>query len=184
MFYAFSPGNRYGCIRKSDIPMDTEQDIYNMRFAPTYQENRYFFIEDLDVFGVGGNNDSGEKVFYSRHIMQPRYAFKITGNAKHYSYGFLSALDKKVTTNAEVTNPDDLCNMIAYKQKGENLNTQFTLLNRMNNDYHNEVLHISPDWEFKPDCNLYLGYKTASDEIDNKVETDYKQTYMKISYTF
>jgi hypothetical protein len=39
-------------------------------------------------------------------------------------------------------------------------------------------------WEFMPDCNLYFGYKTVSDEIDYEIETDYMQTYMKISYTF
>jgi len=156
----------------SDVPMDTEQDIYNMRFAPTYQENRYFFIEDLDVFGVGGN-DSSEQVFYSRHIMQPRYAFKITGNAKHYSYGFLSALDKKVTTDGEVTNPDDLYNMIAYKQKGENLNTQFTLLNRMNNDYHNEVLHIHPDWEFIKNHSLWAKVNLSLKELESKTNKGY-----------
>ena len=33
-------------------------------------------------------------------------------------------------------------------------------------------------WEFKPECNLYLGYKTAHNEIDKKFETDYKLTEM------
>ncbi len=156
----------------SDVPMDTEQDIYNMRFAPTYQENRYFFIEDLDVFGVGGNGSS-EKVFYSRHIMQPIYAFKITGNTAHYSYGFLSAFDKKVTTDGEVTNPDDLYNMIAYKQKGENFNTQFTLLNRMNKDYHNEVLHIQPNWEFIKNHSLWANVNLSLRRKENDIEKGY-----------
>jgi len=157
----------------SDVPMDTEQDIYNMRYAPTYQENRYFFIEDLDVFGVGNNNNGGEQVFYSRHIMQPIYAFKITGNTAHYSYGFLSALDKKVTTDGEVTNPDDLYNMIAYKQKGENFNTQFTLLNRMNKDYHNEVLHIYPNWEFINNHSLWANVNLSLRRKENDIEKGY-----------
>lgn len=153
----------------SDIPMDTEEDIYNMRYAPTYEENRYFFIEDLNVFGIG--NNSSETIFYSRHIMQPRYAFKITGNAEHYSYGFLSALDKKITTNGEITNPDDLYNMAAYKQKGENASLQLTLLSRMNNDYHNEVLHIQPNWEFIKNHSLWAEVNLSlkdSAKISNK----------------
>jgi len=156
----------------SDIPMDTEEDIYNMRYAPTYEENRYFFIEDLNVFGVG-SDDSSEKVFYSRHIMQPRYAFKITGNAEHYSYGFLSALDKKITTNGEITNPDDLYNMAAYKQKGENLNIQFTLLNRMNKDYHNEVLHIHPNWEFIKNHSFWVKVNLSLKELQGETNKGY-----------
>lgn len=150
----------------SDVPMDTEQDIYNMRYAPTYSENRYFFIEDLDVFGIESN--SSERIFYSRHIMQPIYALKITGNTVNYSYGFLSALDKKVTTDGEVTNPDDIYNMAAYKRKGENINIQFTLLNRMNKDYHNDVLHIQPNWEFTRNHSswAHVNLSLRKDEYD------------------
>lgn len=155
----------------SDVPMDTEQDIYNMRYAPTYQESRYFFIEDLDVFGVESNGS--EKIFYSRHIMQPRYALKITGNTPNFSYGFLSALDKKITTDGEVTNPDDLYNMAAYKQKGENAYIQFTLLNRMNKNYHNEVLHIQPNWEFIKNHSLWANVNLSLRQEENDIEKGY-----------
>lgn len=129
-----------------DVPLDSEEDIYNLRYAPTFKENRYFFIEDLDVFGVGGY--SSETIFYSRHIMQPKYALKLTKSAEKYSYGFLSAQDKKVVSNGKVTNPDDFYNLAAYKHKSDRFEMQFTFLNRMNTNYHNEVLHLEPNWEF------------------------------------
>jgi len=39
-------------------------------------------------------------------------------------------------------------------------------------------------FEFKDDCYLFVGYKTAQDEIKKEYITDYKQVYMKVSYTF
>jgi hypothetical protein len=45
-------------------------------------------------------------------------------------------------------------------------------------------MFVNFSWEFMPDCNLYLGYKNASEEIGQKFESSLNQTYMKISYTF
>ncbi len=39
-------------------------------------------------------------------------------------------------------------------------------------------------FEFKDNCNLYVGFKSAQDEIEEEYITDYKQAYMKVSYTF
>jgi Domain of unknown function (DUF5916) len=133
----------------SDIPMDSAEDNFNIRYAPYYQENRYFFIEDLDVFGVSNN------LFYSRHIMQPQYAVKLTGNSENFSYGFLSAFDKEVSEDGEILNSDDIYNMLAFKPKWKDLSIQMTLLNRMNKDYHNEVLVVNPNWEFMKNQSVW-----------------------------
>ncbi len=149
----------------SDVPMDNVQDNFNIRYAPSYAENRYFFIEDLDAFGVSSN------LFYSRHIMQPQYAVKLTGNSDNFSYGFLSAMDKKVSQDGEILNNDDIYNMFAFKPKWENLSIQITFLNRMNKDYHNEVIVINPVWEFIKNhsikCEINATIKNKS-EIKNK----------------
>lgn len=150
----------------SDVPMDSEEDNFNVRYAPWFGENRYFFIEDLDVFGVGDN------LFYTRHIMQPRYAIKLTGNAEHFSYGFLSAMDKKTMEGDDILNDDDVFNLLAFKPKWEDLSIQLTLLNRMNKDYHNEVLLLNPQWEFVNNHNLWseldLSYKKSDTEPEKK----------------
>jgi len=144
----------------SDVPMDCAEDNFNIRYAPSFYENRYFFIEDLDVFGVA------QHLFYSRHIVQPSYAVKFTGNAENFSYGFLSAKDK------DTFGEDDFYNMAAFKPKWENLSIQMTLLNRMNEDYHNEVLYINPVWEFINNHTLWgeidLSWQDTSDDPDKK----------------
>lgn len=150
----------------SDTPMDAVTDTYNTKYAPAYTENRYFFIEDFNAFGVG--ND----LFYSRKVMQPLYAFKLTSNAKNYSLGILSCLDKLIeesvydadsdSTYIQTVNPSDVYNIVAFQPTWEKLRCRFTLLNRINEDYHNEVLHLNPIWEvgknkyFWSDLNLSL----------------------------
>ncbi|MEA2096535.1 MAG: hypothetical protein U9P73_07575 [Candidatus Cloacimonadota bacterium] len=133
----------------SDIPMDSAEDNFNVQYAPHFEENRYFFIEDLDVFGVESN------LFYSRHIIQPQYAIKLSGNSENFSYGFLSAMDKEVTEDDEILNSNDFYNMLAFKPKLGNLSIQMTLLNRMSKDYHNEVLVINPIWEFMKNQSVW-----------------------------
>ena len=148
----------------SDVPMDSESDNYNVLYAPYFDENRFFFIEDLDVFGVSSNS------FYSRHIMQPQYAVKLTGNSENFSYGFLSAMDKEVSEDGDILNSDDIYNMLALRPKWENLSIQMTLLNRMNKGYHNEVLVINPNWEFIKNHSVWSEINTSihDDEISEK----------------
>lgn len=171
----------------SDVPLDTEQDIYNMRYAPTYSESRYFFIEDLDVFGVNIGS-SIFSLFYSRNIMQPRLAFKMTGDTPNYSYGVLSAWDKEVKVDTTVTNPDDIYNMLAYRRKMSKVTLQFTLLNRMNKDYHNEVLHIMPTWEFAKNqtllgcLDLSLRYKDDASKTAYMGAAVYSGRYKDINW--
>ncbi|MCK4358250.1 MAG: hypothetical protein KAW92_05820 [Candidatus Cloacimonetes bacterium] len=150
----------------SDIPMDSESDNFNVRYAPSFEENRFFFIEDLDVFGVSSN------LFYSRHIMQPHYSVKLTGNSEHFSYGFLSAMDKEVSEDGEILNNDDIYNLLAFKPKWENLSIQMTLLNRMSKDYHNEVLVINPVWEFIKDHSFW-GEIDASLQNEENIKKGY-----------
>lgn len=152
----------------SDIPMDSAEDNFNVRYAPHFEENRFFFIEDLDVFGVGSN------LFYSRHIMQPHYAVKLTGNSENISYGFLSAMDKEVSEESEILNDDDIYNLLAFKPKWEDISIQMTLLNRMNKDYHNEVLVINPRWEFMKNQSVWGEIDfSLKDDVDIEMNDGY-----------
>ncbi len=122
----------------SDAPMDLAQNTFNLRYAPYYSENRYFFNEDLDAFGVGSN------LFYSRNIMQPVYAFKVTGSTPGFSYGVLSSKDKEIKTDGEITNRDDYFNIVAVRPTLDIMSMQFTFLNRENDDYHADVFYFAP----------------------------------------
>lgn len=135
----------------SDVPIDDETNNFNSKYASFYSENRYFFIKDFNVLGVSSTT------FYSRQIVQPDYAVKFTGSSGNLTYGILSSKVKQVADeNGIIIDSKDIYNIIAVKPSTENFSFQFTLLNRMNKDYHNEVLHLKPNWEFKKDQYLWF----------------------------
>jgi len=154
----------------SDVPIDVENDNFNVKYAPKFNENRYFFIEDLDVFGVD------DYLFYSRNIMQPKYAVKITSDNSNYSWGILSSLDKKITENGEITNRDDFYNIVAFKKKGDKLNFQTTLLNRLKGKYHNEVLHLAPTLEIFENNYIWVNSNFSLYKNDEK-KTGYSSSF-------
>jgi hypothetical protein len=157
----------------SDVPLDTVTDTYNSKYSPSYAENRYFFIEDFNAFGVG------KELFYSRGILQPQYAFKLTSSNKNYSLGILSSMDKLIEEKVYVTandstyidtiNPSDMFNIIAFQPTWENIRCQFTLLNRINEDYHNEVLHINPVWEVGDNNYIWSDVNLSLQQIDETI---------------
>ncbi|MBN1948868.1 MAG: hypothetical protein JW784_03920, partial [Candidatus Cloacimonetes bacterium] len=149
----------------SDVPLDDELDIYNSRYAPVLEENRYFFIEDLNVFGIDNN------IFYSRHINQPQYALKFTSNSHHFSFGFLSTRDRSSNFSH-----DDLYNIISFKPSSQKSSLQITLLNRMNIDlkkYHNEVLHLAPQIEIGRYTYLWSEFNLSYKDLDSQQTTGY-----------
>ena len=154
----------------SDVPMDNVKDIYNSKYLPSYDENRYFFIEDFNILGVDNF------LFDSRKIVQPKYALKLTSNSENYTFGFLSSLDKE-TEGAS----DDLFNIIAFKPVYNKFRLQTTLLNRMNLDgnYHNEVLHLEPTWEFNRNHSIWLDMNLSYLDLENDTKKGY---YGKIGY--
>jgi hypothetical protein len=183
----------------SDVPMDNVKDIYNSKYAPTFEENRYFFIEDFNAFGVSNTT------FYSRYIMQPQYAFKYTGKNEHYSFGVLSTMDKLIeetytvvnedsslTEKTEIINPDDIYNIIAYQPIWQHFRCQFTLMSRMNEDYydkslatirknyHNEVLHLEPTWEFNRNHFIWIDMNLSYRDVEEDTKKGY---YGKIGYS-
>jgi len=135
----------------SDIPIDDETNDFNSKYAPSYAENRYFFIKDFNVLGVNSTT------FYSRQIVQPDFAVKFTGKTGNLTYGALSSKVKQVANSSGfIVNSKDIYNIVAVKPATDHFNLQFTILNRMNENYHNEVLHIKPNWEFIKDQCLWF----------------------------
>ncbi|MBT6431562.1 MAG: hypothetical protein HOK28_00620, partial [Deltaproteobacteria bacterium] len=59
----------------------------NSRFSIRLDERRPFFLEGADIF------DTDFEVFYSRTIVQPEAAMKLTGKAGGFRLGVLSAID-------------------------------------------------------------------------------------------
>ncbi len=133
----------------TDLPLDSENGNYNTKYAPYQSENRFFFTEDLDAFGVGN-------YFYTRSIVQPKYAIKFTGNNEKLTYGFFTAEDKKVTQDSQLLVPDDDYTMFSFKPKNEKSEMQISILDRRNGDYYNSVLYLNPVYKFDNDTELKM----------------------------
>lgn len=117
----------------SDVPPDDAQDIYNNDTPAIYSENRFFFVEDLDTFGLS------RSVFYSRNIIKPTFAYKATGNIGKTKWGILGARDEKVVQNGEVLNYDDYYQVLSIIPSYSIFTMGNALISRMNKGYYNHA---------------------------------------------
>ncbi len=72
----------------AEIEADAPVITANQRFPIFFQEKRPFFLEGAEIF------QSPLQVFYSRTIIDPDLAIKLTGKIGKTSFGFLAASDK------------------------------------------------------------------------------------------
>ena len=139
----------------SEVPIDDERDVSNMRYAQYLDENRFLFTEDIDAFGLDYD------LLYTRAIAQPRYAFKMTGNSEHFTYAVLNAMDKKDSQNGYVINSEDIYTVAALRPHTTNASMQMDILNRANKDEHRNA------WTFyaNPKYNIVTGQTLSSEMI-------------------
>lgn len=144
----------------SDIPMDSEDDIYNTLYKPWLQENRFFFKEDLDLL-TGSNS-----YWYSRNVISPIMAIKYSLLQANTSLILLSAKDQK----KQIYNgTDDFYNALAIRQKLGKNQLSLYAYNRMDQkaEYNNEVASIMLSRQFWGNNNLSLevGGSIARDSL-------------------
>ncbi len=77
----------------SQVEADATQIATDQRFALFYPERRPFFVEGSDQFNVPNT------LVYTRRIVQPRAAAKLTGKVGRTDVAVLSALDDAATTS-------------------------------------------------------------------------------------
>jgi hypothetical protein len=164
----------------SDVPLDNAIDTSNLKYAPSFSENRYFFIEDFDAFGVGTG------LFYSRNIVQPEIGIKGTVKTDNLAVSMLFTEDKGIYTiddyGDEETIDDDSYFAGSLKYIGKKFNLTNTFLLRNAGDWHNEVYHISPNYEFK-NLSLYTNLDLSAYSADDLDDTDYGY-YGKIGFDY
>lgn len=160
----------------SDVPLDNATDTSNLKYAPTFSENRYFFTEDYDAFGVGSG------LFYSRNILQPEYGVKGTFKSDKLSVAFLLTQDKKTYTYEEdeegntykiLENNNDIYHLASLRYQTQKFNIQGTFLSRDSDDWCNKLYHLKPSWEFMPNWTVYadLNYSRYINTL-NKQQTE------------
>lgn len=85
----------------AEIEADAPVITANQRFPIFFEEKRPFFLEGVDIFR------SPLQVFYSRNIVDPDFAMKVSGKLGRTSFGILAASDKAPGnyTEEEILNP-------------------------------------------------------------------------------
>jgi hypothetical protein len=82
----------------SQIEADAVQLALNERFELFFEERRPFFLESADYF------ETGVELFYTRMIVDPLAALKLTGKMGRHTVGVISAYDE--VTNLIVPGPE------------------------------------------------------------------------------
>lgn len=88
--YTFSPNVTLDAAINPDyaeIEADAPVVAANQRFPIFFEEKRPFFLEGKDIF------ETPLRPFYSRTIVDPDFAVKLTGKAGKNTFGFLAASD-------------------------------------------------------------------------------------------
>lgn len=152
----------------SDVPPDNASDVYNQKYQSMYAENRFFFIEDLDVFQL-------QDVLHTRSITQPQLAFKATGVSQSIKWGYLSAWDRRIEEDGAAINHDDFFNAFVIRPTFENLKLGSGLVSRLNDRYSNHVLCFDSSLEFAKDCFLdsRFSYSLRDDDKVSSTRSPY-----------
>ncbi|HPT71179.1 MAG TPA: hypothetical protein PLE74_02730 [Candidatus Cloacimonadota bacterium] len=150
----------------TDVPPDDAEDIYNEKYPTFYSENRYFFIEDIDAFGVDTS------LFNSRNIVQPQFALKYTGNSETWTYGYLCAKDKKITEDGAVVNPDDFYQLAAVSKQGNRYSFHFAGASRTNEGYYNHFVAGDGKWEPLKKLHLSTSYLVSTRKFNDSSTPD------------
>ncbi len=168
---AFNPGQRTRIKLSlnpdfSDVPMDRAQDDYNSKNPPYYDENRFFFTEDIDAFGLDYD------VLNTRNIVQPRLAFKATGNTKALNWGALGAFDKEIRDGVDLINPGDYFQALAINPNWRRFQMYNGVVSRVNKGYYNHVYSGSLKWEYLPHFYVtsVLGLSIRNSEAEELAE--------------
>lgn len=135
----------------AEIEADAPVVTANQRFPIFFEEKRPFFLEGVDIFR------SPLQVFYSRNIVDPDFAAKVTGKIGKTSFGILAASDKAPGNYEE----DDRNDISVRPRIDEFLdkNSMFAVV-RVKRDFgkENNIGFFSTYWTFPEQKNLLGGF--------------------------
>src|SRR5213083_768603 len=136
----------------SQVESDAGQLAFDPRQALFFSEKRPFFLEGSELFQVPQN------LIYTRRIVQPVAAVKLTGNAGGTDIGFLSAVDQKFASASGTDNP--IFNIIrAQRSLGHGSRVGMAYTDRIEGGNYNRVAEVDSRLVFKDiyGLNLQLG---------------------------
>ena len=133
----------------SQVESDAGQLAFDPRQALFFAEKRPFFLESSELFQVPLN------LIYTRRIVQPVAAVKLTGTASGTDIGFLSAVDQKFASASGDENP--IFNIVRAQHSlghGSRLGMAYT--DRIEGSDYNRVLDVDSRLVFKDIYGLSL----------------------------
>lgn len=83
----------------SQVEADQGQVVYDPRQALFFPERRPFFLDGIELF------NTPNQLVYTRRIVQPEAAVKLTGAALGFNIGLLSAVDDRAVSRLGSSNP-------------------------------------------------------------------------------
>src|SRR2546423_829932 len=133
----------------SQVESDAGQLAFDPRQALFFSEKRPFFLEGSELFQVPQN------LIYTRRIVQPVAAVKLTGNASGTDIGFLSAVDQKFASASGTDNP--IFNILrAQHSLGHGSRIGMVYTDRIQGGNYNRVAEVDSRLVFKDIYGLNL----------------------------
>jgi hypothetical protein len=116
----------------SQVEADVGQVVYDPRSAISYPEKRPFFLEANENFQVGN------ALIYTRRIVAPDFAAKLTGKLGGLNVGLLSAIDDESVVPGSGRSP--IYNVLRLRRDlGTNSNVGLVYTDRVHDDTFNRV---------------------------------------------
>src|SRR5438309_7462637 len=126
----------------SQVESDAGQLAFDPRQALFFSEKRPFFLEGSELFQVP------QSLIYTRRIVQPLAAVKLTGNAGGTDIGFLSAVDQKFASASGADNP--IFNILrAQRSLGHGSRIGMAYTDRIEGGNYNRVAEVDSRLVFK-----------------------------------
>src|SRR3989441_881600 len=133
----------------SQVESDAGQLAFDPRQALFFSEKRPFFLEGSELFQVPQN------LIYTRRIVQPVAAVKLTGTASGTDIGFLSAVDQKFASTNGTENP--IFNIVrAQHGLGHGSRIGMVYTDRIEGSNYNRVAEVDSRLVFKDIYGLNL----------------------------
>lgn len=144
----------------SQVEADVVAVQYDPRQAQFYDERRPFFLEGIENFAVGNN------LIYTRRIVQPDVAVKLTGKSFGTNFALLTALDDRKTSLSGDGHP--FFNVLrATHDIGQQSRLGLVYTDRVDNDDYNRVLGLDARFVKRKIWALTMQGALASTRFDS-----------------
>ena len=148
----------------SQVESDAGQLGFDPRQALFFSEKRPFFLEGSELFQVP------QGLIYTRRIVQPVAAVKLTGTAAGTDIGFLSAVDQKFASASGADNP--IFNIVrAQRSLGRGSRIGMAYTDRIEGGDYNRVAEIDSRLVFRDIYGLSLQLAGSRTRVGNVTTT-------------